>query len=90
MSIKETNVNVTSLYGASSRLPLVSLAIQDTVTQMSPAKAREVALMLLECAEASEVDAFLWEFTAKELQDKAAGFFMVQQYRKWRELNANK
>lgn len=84
--IKETQITIHSIYGLKSRLPIVSLAIQDTVTQMSPKKAREVALMLLECAEAAEVDAFIYEFTTKNLgAEETAGLSMINEFRKWRE-----
>lgn len=50
---------VKSIYGKNSRQPFVELHYQDTVLQLEPAKAREVARMLFESAEAAEQDAFL-------------------------------
>lgn len=54
---KETdNLTVSSGFGQASQRGFVELTIDDTLTQMDTAKAREVGLMLLEAAEAAQSD----------------------------------
>jgi len=50
---------VSSIYGYASKKPYVNVEVSVSPMQMSPAKAREIALMLLESADASESDAVL-------------------------------
>lgn len=61
------NVQVSSGYGARTRVPFVAIQIGDRKPlQWSPDEARRVAALLLECAEAAEGDAFVVEwFTEK-------------------------
>jgi hypothetical protein len=58
----EIPVRVTNGFGAKSQAPFVLLVLGDHMTQMSPAKARELAGFLVECAEAADQDAFLVRF----------------------------
>lgn len=63
MSIKEERVNVSSGYGANTRVPFVAVQIGDRKPyQWSPDEARRVAVMLWEGADAAEGDAFLVEW----------------------------
>ena len=69
MSEKSERVNVSSGYGARTRQPFVALQIGDRKPyQWSPAEARRVAILLLECAEAAEGDAFLVEWFIEEFE----------------------
>lgn len=52
-------IGVRSIYGANTRRGLVGLTVSDQETLMVPAKAREIAGMLLECAGAAEGDEIL-------------------------------
>lgn len=77
---------VKSIYGAKARQPFVELHYQDTVLQLEPEKAREVARMLQESAEASEQDAFLFEWAVKDAEVSEEGAAsLLHQFRKWRE-----
>lgn len=53
---------VGSGYSAQRHEPYVEIAIDLSPTQLSPAKAREIALLLFECAEAAESDAVISGF----------------------------
>jgi len=50
------NLTVGSGFGQASQRGFVELTIDETLTQMDAAKAREVGLMLLEAAEAAQSD----------------------------------
>lgn len=77
---------VKSIYGAQARQPFVGLHFQDTVIQLEPEKAREVARMLFEAAEAAEQDAFLFEWAVKDAGVSEGGAAsLLHQFRKWRE-----
>lgn len=58
---KEISFMVTTGFGARERQPYVQVLIEavDWMTQMPPAKARELAANLTEAAEAAEGDGFL-------------------------------
>jgi hypothetical protein len=73
-----TRVAVTSLYGARTRRGLVSLVVGEHQVIVPPAKAREIAGMLFECAEAAEGDAFLvaWA-TGAGMTDREAGGLLL-------------
>ena len=82
--------HVTSNFGHRTQKPFVMVTVgaKDFTTQMSPAEARDLALNLLMCADASESDAFLITFLRKRVgaDDKAiAG--VLQDFRQWREEN---
>lgn len=57
---------VTSGYGANTRQPFVELRVNDSQSQMTPAKAREIALMLFAAADAAESDGFIVQFFGRE------------------------
>ncbi|MFN8468578.1 MAG: hypothetical protein U0X20_23670 [Caldilineaceae bacterium] len=77
---------VSSIYGWNTRQPAVSLMIDGKDTQLSPAKAREVAQMLLQAAEAAISDAFLFAYVSKDVgvDDEQAAQLVIH-YRKWRD-----
>lgn len=52
----ELRFGTTSIYGAATRRGLVGVTLGSAETQVSPAKAREMATMLLEAASAAEGD----------------------------------
>jgi hypothetical protein len=56
------------------------------VTQMTPAKAREVAQFINEAAEAAESDAFLYQFLTRQVDsDPGPALQVIAEFRKWRE-----
>lgn len=77
---------VASVYGYETQKPYVNLEVSISPMQLSPAKARECALMLLECADAAESDAALITFarTALNLDDRTAAALLAQ-FRAMRE-----
>lgn len=82
--MSESEFHVTSGYGHNSREPFVQMQCPNPVVQMSPENARDLALNLLQAAEAAYSDAFLVEFLgAIESETVAAGLLI--EFRKWRE-----
>lgn len=66
--------------------PYVELVVGEENVQMRPKKAREVAMMLLESAEAAVQDAVLAEFGKEEIGgDEEAGARLVMMLRERRE-----
>lgn len=64
---REVRIGAVSGYGARTRLPYVDVTFAEAGRdelryQISPAEARRVGLLLLECAEAAEQDANLVRF----------------------------
>jgi hypothetical protein len=78
--------SVSSIYGYKSQKPYVNVEVSISPMQLSPAKAREIALMLLESADASESDAALIGFARDALgmseTDQAK---LINQFRQYRE-----
>jgi hypothetical protein len=74
-----------SIYGYASGQPYVNTEVSVSPMQVTPAKAREMALMLLESADASESDAVLIGFarTALGLDDQRAAQ-LLNQFRQYR------
>lgn len=82
----EHNIWINSLCSHRTMEPLVAIHMDDFTIQVTPDKAREVGRMLMECAEASEQDAFMLHFVQKELaQDINTAGQMLMMFRKWRE-----
>ncbi len=79
-------LRIESGYGGKTKQPFVSLLYSDTVIQVSPPKAREIALMLLESAEAAEQDAFLMEWAQEEVNTGEQGAArLLNEFRLWRK-----
>lgn len=66
---RERKINVQSIFGRDNQAPLVNLVLPDGLDRisMAPAEARALALNLLEAAEASIGDGFVFEFFRKEM-----------------------
>lgn len=81
---KGDNILVESMYGINTKQPLVKLTIGELLLQISPDHARDLAISLIDAAEAAEHDAWLFEFTKEQgaTDGQAAG--MVVNYRKFR------
>lgn len=81
-------VLVSSGYGGNTKKPFVMIEGDqiDEAIQMSPDEARDMALNLLSCADAAESDAFIVEFTMKELKsDERHARVLLVEFRKFRE-----
>lgn len=81
-----SQVWVSSCYGFKTRKPLVEIHYQDTMLQISPEEARDLAGNLMMCAEATEQDAFLldWFQETMKVDIKQAAVVLLD-YRKWRK-----
>lgn len=75
-----TSINVVSGFGYHTQSPFVEFTLNTEKTQMTPAKAREIAGMLLEAAEAAEADGFVVTFmqTSAGLTPAQAGSLLLQ------------
>jgi hypothetical protein len=60
--VGNTQVRVTSIFGAATKQGLVQLGVPGEIVHISPTEARQVALTLLEAAEAAETDELLYRF----------------------------
>lgn len=81
-------INVESGYGGNTRQPFVEIKTDKLKEplQLSPEEARDLASNLLQAAEASENDAFMFEFISKELHaGDNAGANILMEFRKWRD-----
>jgi hypothetical protein len=81
---------VTTGYGANSKEPYVEVQAPQLRVQMSPENARDLAMNLLQAAEAAYSDAFLVEFlidaTGASIPEAAA---LLGEFRAWREQKQN-
>jgi hypothetical protein len=89
MPITWKNILVSSGYGGNTREPFVEIKMdypKDHPLQIHPDEARQLAMNLLEAAEAADTDSFLFEFVSKDLNtgDKAAAGILME-YRKFRD-----
>jgi len=84
--MKFNMINVTSGYGGNTRQPFVQIHTDKLKEplQLSPEEARDLALNLLEAAEASEQDAFIFEFHSQLTDDERVGANILIEFRKWR------
>lgn len=64
--MKWKKINVSSIFGRNNKEPIVEIDIsqfpKDRPLQLHTEEARALALNLLECAEAAEQDAFIYNF----------------------------
>lgn len=83
---RQGDFTVSSIYGYASKKPYVNVEVSISPMQLSPGKAREIALMLLECADASESDSVLIKYTMEVLDlDQAHAAQLLNQFRIFRE-----
>ena len=83
-------VRVSSAFGLNTRRPYL-IEGADWMTLMSPDNARELAMNLLEAAEAAESDGFMVHFmkNAMEIDDDGAFASVLSEFRKYREILRN-
>lgn len=78
-------IQVTSMFGANTRKPLVRVELDDTAVIISPSEARNLGLNLLMAAEAALSDAFLHSFVMRLTDgDEAAATVLMSEFRDWR------
>lgn len=85
--------SVSTGFGANQRKPYVQVLIKaaDFMTQMPPDKARELAMNLLEAAEAAEGDGFLMGFLQDDIgiEDVEKQAQVLHLFREYREQRRN-
>ncbi len=90
MNIKKLRkIEVSSGYGDNTREPFVQIEMEypkDHPLQLHPDEARDLAANLLQAAEAADQDAFIFEFTSRELHGgDMVGANILMEFRKFRE-----
>lgn len=84
------DLTVASLYTPDGR-PVVELTADTSPAQFSPAKAREIALLLLEAADAAESDALIAAFGREVLDlDMVEAARLIDRFRRLRETRRGK
>lgn len=79
-------VFVTSIFGAVSGKGLVELTVGESEAQMTPAKAREIAGFLLECAGAAEGDEALMRVVERQGWTRSRGLQLLLAQRQERAI----
>src|SRR4051812_5622878 len=83
---RKGEIRAAAIVSSQNGRPFVEFACDISPTQFTPAKAREIALMLLESADASESDAVLMGFARDMLDfDQQAAAKLLNQFRQYRE-----
>jgi len=78
--------SVASIYGYATQKPYINVEVSISPMQVTPGKAREMALMLLESADASESDAVLIGYAGEVLGLDAQGAAqLLNQLRHYRD-----
>lgn len=77
---REKQFRVVNAYGARTREPFVQITLGGEFIQVTPTKARQLAGMLLQCAEAAEGDGFVMDFFTNQIgmEQKAAGALLMR------------
>ena len=79
-------VHVGSLVSTANGKPYVELSLDVSPAQLTPGKAREVALLLLECSDAAESDSVLMAFARDSIGlDEVRSAQLLGQFRRYRE-----
>jgi hypothetical protein len=83
---RQGEISTQGIVSSQNGKPYVQFALDISPTQFTPGKAREVALMLLEAADAAESDAVLMAFARDQIGlDDAGAAQLLNQFRKSRE-----
>lgn len=83
---RKGEISTESIVSSENGKPYVQFACDISPTQFTPGKAREVALMLLESADASESDAVLMAFARESIGlDQARAAQLLDQMRRMRD-----
>lgn len=77
--IQHENFHVTSIYGVKTNEALVEVMFMGNKFQVVTSEARKIAMLLIECAEAAEQDAalFNWAVRNKFTKEKAAQLIVM-------------
>lgn len=83
---------MTSGYGANTRVPFVEIELPERAPiQLEIDEARLIGHMILEACETAEQDAFLVEWSMKELDlEMPQAAALLHEFRKWREQRREK
>ena len=85
MPQREKQVVVRSMYGHHNQRGLVVLKIEEEMTQLTPTKAREIAGMLYEAADAAEGDHFIVKYMMERVGlSEAAAAQVLMDFRQMR------
>jgi hypothetical protein len=80
------DIEITSLVGKQTGLPLIQLKWGELVGQLTSHEAREHAYRILQAADAAESDLFLWEFATKKINvNPEAAAKVIAEFRTFRE-----
>jgi hypothetical protein len=83
---RQGEISTQGIVSSQTGKPYVQFACDLSPTQFTPGKAREIALMLLEAADAAESDAVLMAFARDQIGlDDARAAQLLDQFRKARE-----
>jgi hypothetical protein len=85
MTKDENMFYVRSMYGVETNMAIVELEIRGKRHQISSEEARRVAMLMLECAEASEQDGALFNWGIKQGFPKEKAAQLVLMLRKYKE-----
>lgn len=80
------SIDVSSLVGLMTGEALVQIKLGSQMAQLSCVEARDLALNILQCAEAAQVDLFLVQFAISTIgveMQQAAG--LLNEFREWRK-----
>lgn len=79
---------IETLYGAETKQPLVKISYDNRqVCMVNPKDAVMLAINLIQAANASITDAFLFEFIATQGVDTQGAAQLMGEFRKWRAAN---
>jgi hypothetical protein len=81
----EDMFHVTSMYGIQTDQPLVKIRMKDNTLFLPLKKAREIAMLILECAEAAEQDGALYNWALTHNFNKEQSAQLVLNLRIYRE-----
>lgn len=87
-----SHIMVESIYGRTNKLPLVNMVLPDGKDRLSlrVQEARDLAMNLLQAAEAALGDGFMYEFSLGEknpddMETKMLAVALMNEYRKFRK-----
>ena len=84
--MNDKQIHINSMVASRDGSPQVTLKLGDQAVQLEPAKARKIALWLLEATEAAESDAFIVRFLEKDMDlGQHYAVAVLQAFRKRRE-----
>jgi hypothetical protein len=80
----EEQIFVTTLFGAESNLPLVTIHMRGQTVQLTVDAARDLALNILQASEAAIADGLMWTFVERLGLNETDRAFMMRDFRELR------